>query len=119
MCALDTKLIRFQVVCGPEKHLRTSDTRTAITRLRIWRQNSLKGNAMEIINPDRQGLDPENYWMVSRMAIVEEHYFDNEKEAREYAAARPYRGFIVEPPEPLKASNRPGDEQEKECKSRS
>jgi hypothetical protein len=29
--------------------------------------------------------DPEKYWYVSRVKVVEEHYFDNEKEAREFA----------------------------------
>ncbi len=52
-----------------------------------------------IDNPDARGLDPERYWMVSRTAVIEEYYFDNEREACEFAKARG-RGFVVQPPEP-------------------
>ncbi len=32
------------------------------------------------------GPHPESLWMVSRVVSVEEHYFSNEKDAREFAA---------------------------------
>jgi hypothetical protein len=49
---------------------------------------------MKIENPK----DPESLWLAARVAVVEEHYFDNEQEARAFAKARPY--LVVDPPEP-------------------
>ena len=45
-----------------------------------------------IINPE----DPESLWLCSRTRVVEEYYFDNEAEARQYAADHPC--FTVEAP---------------------
>lgn len=60
---------------------------------------------MRVDNPERIGVDPESLWMVSRTAIVEEVYFDNELEAREFARSNP--SFIVEEPVPQGERLRP------------
>jgi len=66
---------------------------------------------MRVNNPDRVGIDPESLWMVSRTAIVEEVYFDNEQEAHEFAKSNP--SFTVEAPVPQEERMRLAADKEK------